>query len=695
MMKLNPPSDGEKRKQCLGLGCAFLWAMTLGLAGPSGLQAQGGVSEPYVSPPFEPIIIEVDLRTLPRETSGGPSVTVPEGGAPRRGGPVPAKTAGFDPVIQAATPLGGQALSPPIVNVAGMNSSASPPDTVGDVGPNHYIQMVNATQFQIFDKNGNDLSGGALSFGSLWPSGDSCRSNIGDPIVVYDHLADRWLLSQFGQSGINDYMCIAISQGPDPTPPTGVSTWFLYTIEVPVFPDYPKFGVWPDAYYMSDYEGSFLGVFAFDREAMLAGQPATFVRFTIPSLFGSAPRATRILPGDLDGPPSPPGTPNPFFRTVDNIQDSSDPRDRIEIWEFSVNFQFPFLSSFTLEADLDIGDGLAPFDVMVCNLGTGSTRDCIPQPGTTRRVDALSNRPMMQLKYREFSDHAAMVVNQTIDVGASIPATTGEVAGLRWYELRRSGGGGWSIFQQGTYAPQPANPTQDQLLHRWMGSAAMDREGNIALGYSISNSDSSDPVFPGIRYTGRLAGDPPGILEAEQTILEGTESQTISERWGDYSAISVDPQDDCTFWYTTHVAGDSGGRPTRIASFRFPSCEPLASLGGSVTGLTPSFGLCLNLASSDAVVFALGGATSWDCAEEGLLYNPGDTVLMLVQGTATGGDPVGGSLIGATGRAGLCRNLSSEDQVVFPLAGATSWDCQDAGLAVSPGDTVRTLVLTE
>ena len=227
----------------------------------------------------------------------------------------------------------------------------------------------------------------------------------------------------------------------------------------------------------------------------------------------------------------------------------------------------------------------APFQTMLCNRNGGGMRDCIPQPTVAiNTVDALSNRPMMQLKYRNFGLFEAMVFNQTIDVSGSIPFVLGftpadEVAGVRWYELRPEAGN-WTLYQQGTFAPQPLDATaENQLLHRWMGSAAMDKAGNIALGYSITNSDPTNPVFPGIRYTGRRFDDPLDLLpQGEQVILDGPNAQTqgLGARWGDYSALSVDPVDDCTFWYTTHVAGmgGMGARPTQVASFRFDTCVP-------------------------------------------------------------------------------------------------------------------------
>lgn len=491
-----------------------------------------------------------------------------------------------DPTIQLRAPgvsevHGGiDNLSDPVLNFAGIPGFL-PPDTTGDVGRNHFVQMINATEYRVWDKQGNPLAG-PITFGNLWvAAGDTgpCTENKGDPIVVYDHLADRWLLSQFADP---NHQCIAISQTPDPS----VGTWFLYTFDTGAFPDYPKFGVWPDGYYMSSFEGDNLGVYVFDRINMVLGNAAGFFKDTISSLgIPGVVRRTRILPSDLDGPPPAAGTPNFFLRTVDDQQDPGT-SDRIEIYEAEVDWGIapnPGAFSFTLV------DTLSPaaFDIMLCARTGQGGRDCIPQPDTDETVDALSNRPMMQLKYRNFESHQAMVFNQTIDVSGSIAFSTGitpagEVAGIRWYELRNTGAS-WMIDQQGTFAPQPIDPDDEpELIHRWMGSAAIDALGNFAIGYSVGNDDSDpgEQLYPGIRYAGRLADDPAGFLaQGEKTLLNGTTSENgpcfdkndneAGCRWGDYSALSVDPVDDCTFWYTTHDATGA----TQIGSFRFSMCE--------------------------------------------------------------------------------------------------------------------------
>jgi hypothetical protein len=573
----------------LGLLAALggLAALLLALPGTGGTEsAQADLpdaGEPEIGAPVTPRAVTVPLSAQRTPNKPGSGVVTDAAGLPTQA--PPANDPEADPVFQGTDEGTDQLndgpepfsftqelITDPGLNFAGITSGSNPPDTVGDVGFNHYIQMVNATQYQIFDKNGNDLSGGPLTLGNLWPALDPCNANAGDPIVVFDHLADRWLITQFA---FPNHMCMAVSQTPDPT----AGTWFLYTFNTLVFPDYPKIGVWPDGYYMTTYESPNLGAYVFDRANMLLGIPAGFVKFTIGSLGAPGVRDTRILPADLDGPAPPGGTPNYMVRTVDDQQDPGNPVDRIEIWEFAVNWPVPASSTFTNTQNItNAVGGLVPFDIMTCNRNGGGVRDCIPEPDTTSTVDALSNRPMMQLNYRNFAGNEAMVFNQTIDIAGSINGLLGftpanEVAGIRWYELR-SPAAGWAIAQQGTFGAQdPSATTEAQLIHRWMGSAAMDGLGNIGLGHSIVNDDDTNgsEIYPGIAYTGRRVDDPLNILpQGEKFFVNGTVSATggFGLRWGDYSALSVDPSDDCTFWFTSHVAGGA----TRIGTFAFDNC---------------------------------------------------------------------------------------------------------------------------
>jgi uncharacterized repeat protein (TIGR01451 family) len=565
---------------------------------------------PHAGGPNDPIAPPLVRPLLPAYPEGGPEPT----------GPIPEPTPVEDPVIQggggAATLLGEiaapDALSAPLVNVPGVNANANPPDTILDVGPNHVVQMTNNTGYIVYDKQGNPIPAGTPNaairlVSGLWPAGDVCAQDDTDPIVVYDHLADRWLIAQVirdpaapGGGAFNPpgpALCIAVSTTPDPT-----STWYAYTYDTTdlnaIFPDYEKFGVWPDGYYMSSFEGNNLGVFVFDRTSMLVGAAAGFMKSTISALTPSAGvRNTRILPADLDGPAPAAGTPNYFVRPVDGQQDTANPTDRVEVFEAVTNWGVPSFT-FTLVDTLTP----APFQVMLCNRNGAGNRDCIPQPGTANTIDALSNRPMMQAKFRNFGGDFRIVFNQTIDVSGSINALLGftpadEVAGIRWYDLSKSGAN-WTIGQQGTYAPQPNGATtENQLLHRWMGSAAMDGFGSIALGYSIVNSDGANPIRPSISYSGRRFDDLLGVLtQIEQSILVGTANQPpdvgpTTARWGDYSAMTVDPVDDCTFWYTTHVANTGGGgKPTQIASFRFDTCATDLEISKTVSPEHPNAG---------------------------------------------------------------------------------------------------------
>lgn len=493
-------------------------------------------------------IREIPLRPRPRPPQPeptGPTALLAESLAP-------------DPVVQDSP--GVLAMPSPLVSFEGIGNvnGVLPPDTNGDVGPNHYVQMVNVS-FAIFGKSGTVLFGPA-DINTLWSGfGTPCETeNDGDPIVLYDHLADRWLISQFALPNFPSgpfYQCIAISLTGDPT-----GAWhryqFLYSDTK--MNDYPKFGVWPDAYYMTANQfdvGGFAGagVVAFERDKMLDGLPAQMVKF---DLFGVNPNFGGMLPADLDGPPPPAGSPNYFVEVDDTI--FGFPTDSFRLWEFHVDWVSPAASTFGVSGNPNAVLNTASFDSNLC----GFSRNCIPQPSTARRLDAISDRLMYRLQYRNLGTHESLVVNHTVDVDGA------DHAGIRWYEVRDPGGAPF-IHQQGTYAPD--------ALHRWMGSLAMDGDGNMALGFSASSTS----VFPSIRYVGRLAGDSLGTLPQGETVLmAGSGSQTHDKsRWGDYSMMAVDPVDDCTFWYTQEyysITSSSGWR-TRIGAFKFPSCGVPAS----------------------------------------------------------------------------------------------------------------------
>jgi len=423
----------------------------------------------------------------------------------------------------------------------------TPPDTMGEVGPNHYVQMVNVS-FAIYDKSGNILTPDT-AFNDLYTGSglSACENqNDGDPVVLWDSMADRWLLSQFAVSSSPYHMCIAISQTPDPT-----GAYYLYEFEVPDFPDYFKFGVWPDAYYMGSNTGypNQYYAYAFDRAAMLAGQPATYQY--------SNGHPNFPLPADLDGPVPPQiDTPGYFYTMLAEGYVNHPPGvDRVVLYEFDVDWDTPANSTYGIAQEIPITD----YNYTTCGFFAG---DCIPQPDTTQRLDSVDPWPMWRFAYRNLGSYEALVGNFTVDTNGS------DHAGIRWFELQKSGAS-WNLHQEGTHAPDSD--------HRWMGSIAMDGSGNIALGYSIS----SDTTYPSLRYATRLTGDPLGTLQAEATLYAGGGSQTGPyDRWGDYSSMSIDPADECTFWYTGEyhdITDESFNWNTRIGTFRIPECT--GSLG--------------------------------------------------------------------------------------------------------------------
>jgi len=444
-----------------------------------------------------------------------------------------------DPLVQHSYKNRAATQDSTIQNFQGNSNTQGydPPDTYGDVGPNDYFGLVNC-HFTIYSKTGTALFGPAIT-SSLW-NGMPHNSNDGDGVVLYDENADRWLVSQFSLPNYPNgpfYQMIAVSQTPDPT-----GSWYRFEYTFTDMPDYPKFGVWPDGYYYTcnrfasntlNYNGT--GQAAFNRTKMLAGDPsAEMVYFTLPA----SNNAWALLPADCDGTFPPAGTPNYFVYEMDGP-------DYLGVYEFHVDWTTTSNSTFGNYLQL-------PVTTFNDNI-TG-----IPQKGTTMTADALSDRLMYRLQFRNFGNHWSMVCNHTVNVGSA-------VGGVRWYELRKSTGP-WSVYQQSTYSPPDGNS-------RWLASVAMDTVGNIALGFSISSSS----MYPAIKYTGRLINDSLNAMTLpENGIYYGTGSNTANDgggvcRWGDYSSLTVDPSDGMTFWYTQQYFTNMGSNwKTRIASFLLP-----------------------------------------------------------------------------------------------------------------------------
>src|SRR6476620_11513352 len=486
--------------------------------------------------------------------------------------------------------LGKIGIPTPIISFDGnpnLCGGCAPPDPNGAVGPNHVVTMANL-HFQIFNKSGQSLFGPAAN-NTLWSGfGGPCQTqNAGDPVILYDQLADRWLLTQFTAGTAPFFECVALSQTNDPT-----GSYYRWAIATGPsgnnFPDYPKAGMWPDAYYFSTREfaggtgGPFAGVgaYALDRVQALAGNPnPTMVGFLQPPspayIVGDG-----LLPSDLDGQATPPpGSPNYFIGSQDN--NAGAPQDALNIYKFHYDPMTPGNSTFSLTNTIPTD----PFNSIFAPCAGG--RNCIPQPGTTNRIDFLQRqRPLFRLAYRNFGTHESLVTNQSVSAGTG---PNGVVAGIRWYELR-SPNSSPVIFQQGTYAPGLTDG-----IHRWMGSIAMNSAGDMALGFSASNG-TNPSVFPSVFYTARHAADPPGQMTlGEGSIINGTGSQTAGgNRWGDYTAIDIDPTDDMTFWYISEYVPttSASGWRLRIGAFNLggggtPTPTPTASPSSTPTS-TPT-----------------------------------------------------------------------------------------------------------
>jgi hypothetical protein len=420
-----------------------------------------------------------------------------------------------------------------------------PPDTNGAVGGTQFVQMVNVT-IAVYDKSSGALRLPPAAIHTLWTGfGGICEfgggtptfSDGGDPVVLYDHLAGRWLVTQlqYNTTFTQTAQCIAVSTSSDAT-----SSYNRYEYDFGAnFPDYPKFSVWPDAYYntINVFPGkSFAGAeaCAFDRTAMLAGAPANAICFQQPSSISS------LLPADLDGSTLPPaGAPNYLVSLADSTH--------LNFFRFHVDFSNANNSTFTGPTLISV----APYSELCAR---ATTLSCIAQPNPGEKVDGLGDRVMFRLAYRNFGDHESLVVNHSIKAGT--------VSGVRWYEIRNPAAP--FVYQQSTVV----NPD----VNYWLGSIAMDKIGDIALGFSASSHN----VFPSVYVAGRAPTAPAGALFGPLVLVNGSGVQVNSfHRWGDYSSMAVDPTDDCTFWYTQEYYATTGSFnwATRIGSFKFNTCK--------------------------------------------------------------------------------------------------------------------------
>ncbi|MCU1263813.1 MAG: hypothetical protein JWM21_131 [Acidobacteria bacterium] len=493
------------------------------------------------------------------------------------------------------TVLPGPSLTFEGIDAADEGNSVAPPDTNGDVGPNDYVQTVN-NRVRIWDKNGN-ARGAAFTQSSLFGAlGGICSvNNNGDPVVLYDRLANRWLLTQFAftsQTTPPYHECVAISKSPDPT-----GAYFLYDFVLPgtEFPDYPKLGVWPDGYYMTTNQfnngGSFDGggVFSFQRSKMLIGDPtATAIYFNL-DLASHPEGIFGMLPSDHDGLlPPPAGAPNTFLYFTDD--QFGDPADGLRLFDFHADFNTPANSTFTERPESTYA---APLALAAFDGRNPGGRGDIEQPppagnNATDRLDSISTDTMYRLQYFNRGGTESLVANFTVNVSGVTPSSAATYqAGFRYFELRKaSPAAPYAVAEQATFAPGAGNGASGD--NRWLGSAAIDSQDNLAVGYSLSGVTAAH--FPSLNYAARAFNDPSGgLFQGEGVLFAGTGVQRgTTNRWGDYSALQVDPKDDCTFWFTseyyTTTASTFNWR-TRGGTFKFATCNAPAqgTLAGTIT----------------------------------------------------------------------------------------------------------------
>src|SRR5437870_1224227 len=522
-----------------------------------------------------PAVFRGDVRRLPQVPQRElmrPELKEPD---PTQKQPLP-----WAPTLQLEQPTVPLAPMPgPIQSFAGITRTDSctggqcgagtPPDTNGAVGSNHYIQAVNSA-FAIYSKTGTLLA--SFTENALWAgNGTFCDGNGGgDPVVIYDALADRWILTNLAYSGGATsgpfYQCIAVSRTSDPVS----GGWYLYAIRtdtgasgqppVNTLNDYPKFGIWTDCLYYAangfNSSGSYVGgeFASFSRSDMYAGLPLTGAL----GFASSTSDFFTMIPSDLEAP---------VVGGYNGVPPAGRPNFYVQESLTAFNYR---VRTFTPGTNCGGGGTLSAATTVSQTSYTGSGT-AVPQPNTTNTLDTLFDRMMQKVQYRKVGSAESLWVVHSVQ-------NSGATNRPQWAQINVTGGTiATTPVQEQIYGP-------DTTLHRWMGSIAADIQGNVALGYSTSNGTS--PNFPSIKYSGRLAGDPLNTLpQTEIQLVAGLGSQTgtcggsACTRWGDYASMSVDPSDGCTFWYTTEYytsQADGSTNPpiwsTRIGSFKFPGC---------------------------------------------------------------------------------------------------------------------------
>jgi hypothetical protein len=449
----------------------------------------------------------------------------------------------MDPTRQAE--LGEVPSKAPILSFDAAVSRSTPTDPTGAAGPNHYVNGWNSA-FSIFDKEGNQLVP-PTSLSSI--GGEFTNETLGDPIVLYDEFANRFLITQF--SDTPESFLVAVSRGPNPVS----DGWYTYRFTTNgALPDYPKISVWSDGYYVTTNKNSRTAetsqvVYVFERDRMLKGETAQVLGFPLPGIRTNgfySPAGFHATGNTL-----PPLGDAPIIYMQDDSW-AGVSEDHLKLWKINVNWQNPPISTIQESQQLGPSQGVSPF---IATFDGGAFSN-LEQPGNAPDVDVLQATIMYMTQFRSFGTHNSVVLNFVVDIDPS----AAEHAGIRWYELRQDPNGGpWSVFQEGTYAPDKSN--------RFSGSIGMDKKGNIGLGFTILDNSPETPIFPSIRYTGRYSNDPLGTMTViETSIVEGL-SPDPSARYGDYAHLTVDPRDEVTFWHNAEYF-EGVDRKNRVGVFK-------------------------------------------------------------------------------------------------------------------------------
>ncbi len=584
-----------------------------------------------VGEPVSAISIDVDLRDLPTTSAWRPGMPIKEAHKRQFFAPGRLDTSAPSwiltepdhlPELQKlwddnVTSLLRQSHSQSHVSINNASTGVSPGDPVVDVSANYIIYGVNGssgTTFTVYNKTGTKLAG-PTTFKSLAPSGDGCSTSVSDPIVLFDRLANRWFLLEMGGTSSSAKMCIYISKTENPVS----GGWWFYGFATPTQNDYPHCGVWNNAYVCTDNEGgSNVTAYAYDRANMLNGATARAQqRFvTVPALAGYGFQALTPATFMGDSAHAPPATTQQILARHNDDEahagsSADSTRDFIDLYSINIDWNTPSNSAISTLPRIAITE----FNSWFRDYSTFAT---VPQPGSTSRIDPIREVILNSLVYRNIGSYESIVGQFATNVNAARSGTTVN-AGIRWFELRRTGGGNWTLQQEGTYAPG------DSTTQHLVGTIATDNKGNIGLGYNTTKT-SAPTVYATLGYTGRMASDPSGVMTmGENTVAAGTAAET-SGRWGDYYQMAVDPTDDCTFWMVG-MYRPSGSWNTRVQDFKFSDCGTAPttySISGTVstgTGVGIS-GVTVSTGSVSTTTNSSGAYTLGSLANGGYTLTP-------------------------------------------------------------------------